>query len=60
MKRTYDFATIGFRPFAETGEFVTIGVVALDVAARHFGFVLQDARKTGRVLDMFPAVEKTL
>jgi hypothetical protein len=22
MRRTYDFATIGFRPFAETEEFV--------------------------------------
>ena len=60
MKRTYDFATIGFRPYTETEEFVTIGVVAVDVAARHFDFVLQDARKTGRVLGMFPAIEKTL
>jgi hypothetical protein len=60
MKRTYDFATIGFRPFAETEEFVTIGVVALDVAARHFDFVLQKAQKTGRILGMFPAIEKTL
>jgi hypothetical protein len=25
--RTYDFSTIGFRPFAETEEFVTIAVV---------------------------------
>ncbi len=60
MKRTYDFATIGFRPYAETEEFVTIGVVALDVAARHFDFILQKAQKTGRVLGMFPAIEKTL
>ncbi len=29
--RTYDFATIGFRPFPETQEFVTIGVVAMDI-----------------------------
>jgi hypothetical protein len=28
MPRTYDFATIGFRPFTETQEFVTMGVVA--------------------------------
>ncbi|MEO7099695.1 MAG: DUF3037 domain-containing protein [Luteolibacter sp.] len=58
--RTYDFATIGFRPFAETQEFVTMGVVALDTAARQFDFVLQDARKTGRVLAMFPKAGKTL
>ena len=60
MKRTYDFATIGFRPFTETGEFVTIGVVAVDVAAREFGFLLQKPAKTGRVLGMFPTIEKTL
>lgn len=60
MLRTYDFATIGFRPFTETAEFVTIGVVALDVVARHFDFVLQDARKTGRVQGMFPKAGKTL
>jgi hypothetical protein len=60
MKRTYDFATIGFRPFTETGEFVTVGVVAVDVAAREFGFLLQKSAKTGRVLGMFPTIEKTL
>jgi hypothetical protein len=60
MKRTYDFATIGFRPFPETQEFVTMGVVALDTAARQFDFVLQDARKTGRVLAMFPNAGKAL
>ena len=60
MKRIYDFATIGFRPYAETEEFVTIGVVALDVAARQFDFILQKAGKTGRVLGMFPTVEKGL
>jgi len=60
MSRTYDFATIGFRPFPETQEFVTIGVVALDTAARQFGFMLQDARKTGRVLAMFPKAGKAL
>lgn len=58
--RTYDFATIGFRPFPETQEFVTMGVVALDTAARQFDFVLQDARKTGRVRAMFPKAGKTL
>lgn len=60
MRRTYDFSTIGFRPFPETQEFVTMGVVALDTAARQFDFVLQDARKTGRVLAMFPKAGKAL
>jgi Protein of unknown function (DUF3037) len=60
MHRTYDFATIGFRPFPETQEFVTMGVVAIDTATRQFDFVLQDARKTGRILAMFPKAGKPL
>lgn len=59
MKRTYDFATIGFRPHTETEEFVTIGAVALDTQARQFDFTLLDARKTGRINPMFPEA-KTL
>lgn len=58
--RTYDFATIGFRPFPETQEFVTMGVVALDITVRQFDFVFLDARKTGRVLAMFPKAGKAL
>lgn len=54
MERTYDFATIGFRLFPETQEFVTMGLVALDTAARQFDFVLQDVRRTARVRAMFP------
>ncbi|MCX6846810.1 MAG: DUF3037 domain-containing protein [Verrucomicrobia bacterium] len=57
MKRTYDFATIGFRPHTETEEFVTIGVLALDVQARYFGFTLLNARRTGRVHPMFPTAK---
>lgn len=57
MKRTYDFATIGFRPHTETEEFVTIGVVALDVQARHFGFALLEARRTARIHPMFPTAK---
>lgn len=49
--RTFDFATIGFRPFPETQEFVTIGGVAMDTAARHFDFVLQDARTAQQAVE---------
>jgi len=60
MKRIYDFATIGFRPFTETQEFVTIGVIALDTAAKQFGFLIQNKRKTKRILAMFPKVGRNL
>ena len=39
---------------------MTLGVVALDTAARRFDFVLQDTRKTARVLAMFPKAGKSL
>lgn len=58
MKRTFDFATIGFRPHTETEEFVTIGVLALDVQARQFGFTLLEPRKTGRAAAMFPTAKE--
>jgi len=54
MKRTYDFATVGFRPHTETEEFVTIGALALDKQARQFDFTLLDPRKTVRIATMFP------
>ena len=54
MKRTYDFATVGFRPHTETEEFVTIGALALDTQARQFDFTLLDPRKTVRIATMFP------
>lgn len=54
MKRTFDFATVGFRPHTETEEFVTIGAVALDAHARQFDFTLLDPRKTSRIATMFP------
>jgi hypothetical protein len=49
MTRTYDFSTIGFRPYTETEELVTIGVVALDTAARHFGRSLSSVHPTNRL-----------
>jgi hypothetical protein len=54
MKRTFDFATVGFRPHTETEEFVTIGAVALDSQSRQFDFTLLDPRKTARLATMFP------
>lgn len=59
-KRVYDFATIGFRPHVETEEFVTIGVVALDTAARHFGFRLLGAKRTRRISSLFPDLDRAL
>jgi hypothetical protein len=54
MNRAFDFATIGFRPYTETEEFVTIGVVAVETITRQLGYNLLDSRKTGRISAMFP------
>jgi hypothetical protein len=60
MKTAFDFATVGFRPHPETGEFVTIGVVILETTARRFDYALLDATKTERVAHMFPEVKPSL
>lgn len=60
MKRVFDFATIGFRPHVETEEFITIGVVALDTAARHFGYRLLGAKRTRRITGLFPDLDRAL
>lgn len=54
MKRAFDYATIGIRPHVETGEFVTVGVVAYDAKAGEFDFVLMKPGQSGRVKKMFP------
>lgn len=61
MKATaYDYATIGFRPYPETQEFVTVGIVALDSKTSEFGFHLANPRKVGKVNRMFPNLPKDL
>ena len=54
--RPFPFATIGFRPYPETGEFVTIGALAYDPADLRIAFTLEDARRTGRVTGLFPGL----
>ncbi len=58
--RAFDFATIGFRPYAETGEFVTIGAVAFDPAKQDLGYALLERKRTGRIRRMFPALNPEL
>jgi hypothetical protein len=55
--RPFPFATIGYRPFAETGEFVTVGVLVYDPADRRMAVRLEDVRRTGRVTGLFPDLE---
>lgn len=54
MNRTYDFATIGFRPYPETGEFVTIGVIAVNTMGGEMGYRLIDKNRSERIKHMFP------
>ena len=52
--RAFDFATVGFRPYVYTKEFVTIGVVARDTATGEFGYSLLDENERERIDVMFP------
>ncbi len=57
MNRAYDFATIGFRPYTETEEFVTIGAVAVATRSEEFGYILLPSRNTRRINAMFPGAK---
>jgi len=60
MNYAFDYATIGFRPYAETGEFVTVGVLAYQNETRQFGFRLLTANRCARVNGLFPKLDRQL
>jgi len=58
--RAFDFATVGFRPYVDTKEFVTIGVIVQDVVTGEFDFSLLDADERGRIAAMFPKLVESV
>lgn len=60
MTRAFDYATIGFRPYSETGEFVTVGVIAFEPKTRRMGYELLSAKKSARIRGLFPRLERQI
>ncbi len=55
-----NFAVIGFRPFEEIGEFVNVGVLAVECKSRYLSYRLLPAQRTKRVRGCFPELDITL
>jgi hypothetical protein len=57
MNLVVNFAAIGFRPYRELGEFVNIGIVAVEARSRYLTYRLISPQKTKRITACFPELE---
>ncbi len=60
MNLIINYAAIGFRPYPELGEFINIGIVAVEAKSRYLGFKLIPAQRTKRVRICFPELDLSL
>jgi len=60
MELVLHYATIGYRPYEEIGEFVNVGVLAVECRSRYLGYRLLPAQRTKRVRSCFPEVDISL
>ena len=57
MELVLHYAIIGFRPFEEIGEFINVGVLAVETRSRYLGYRLLPAQRTKRVRSCFPEID---
>ncbi len=57
MNLVVNFAAIGFRPYRELGEFVNIGIDAVEARSRYLTYRLISPQKTKRITACFPELE---
>jgi hypothetical protein len=60
MTRAYNTGTIELMPYPEHGEFVIVGVFAVDAERRSLEWRLLESQKTKRLTQFFPELEKRL
>ncbi len=60
MKLVINYAAIGFRPYAEIGEFVNVGVVAVEARSRYLSYRLLSPLKTKRISVCFPEIDLSI
>ena len=54
MNLILNYAAIGFRPYPELGEFVNVGIVAVEAKSRYLSYKLIAPQRTKRVRVCFP------
>lgn len=57
MNLILNYAAIGFRPYPELGEFVNVGIVAVEAKSRYLGYRLISPQRTRRIAICFPQLE---
>lgn len=57
MNLILNFAAIGFRPYPELGEFINVGIVAVEARSRYLGYRLVSPQRTRRVSTSFPQLD---
>lgn len=57
MELVIHYAIIGFRPFEEIGEFVNVGVLAVESRSRYLSYRLLPLQRTKRVRASFPELD---
>lgn len=57
MNLVVNFAAIGFRPYRELGEFVNVGLVAVEAKSRFLSYRLVSPQKTKRISACFPELD---
>lgn len=57
MNLVVNFAAIGFRPYPEIGEFVNIGLIAVEAKSRYLCYKLVSPQRTKRISACFPEID---
>ncbi len=57
MNLVLNYAAIGFRPYPELGEFINVGIVAVEATSRYLGYRLNAPQRTRRVAAAFPQLD---
>lgn len=57
MNLVVNFAAIGFRPYRELGEFVNVGLVAVEAKSRFLAYRLVSPQRTRRITACFPELD---
>ena len=57
MELVLHYAIIGFRPFPEIGEFLNVGVLAVECRSRYLSYRLLSTQRTKRIRASFPEID---
>ncbi len=57
MNLVVNYSAIGFRPYWETGEFINVGVIAVEAKSRYLSYKLISPQRSKRITACFPELD---